>query len=164
MAERVEADPRIRPLKEADIESIIGIDALITGEEKSGFWRGMLMVYEPYAGEGLPQPGEGGRAHPTYLCDVAEIGGRVAGFILGDVQSWQFGIPRCGRIIAIGVHPGHRRSGIASQLAREMLETFRKMNLPVVQCLVRSQDPLGHFFRSLGFEASPWVTLEKQIR
>jgi len=173
MARKAEAETRIRPLREADIEAIIAIDAAVTGEEKSGFWRGLLMVYEPEAEADADasdaDASDAGaekvaRAHPTYLCEVAESGGRVVGFILGDVQSWQFGIPRCGRIIAIGVHPEHRRGGIASKLAREMLETFRKMNLPIVQCLVRAGDPLGEFFGSLGFESSPWITLEKQIR
>lgn len=166
MTERAETEARIRPLKESDIEAIIAIDAVITGEEKSGFWRGLLTLYEPAAepAEGEAAEEAAARPHPTYLCEVAEAGGRVAGFILGDVQSWQFGIPRCGRIIAIGVHPDLRRSGIASRLAREMLETFRKMNLPLVQCLVRAGDPLGDFFGSLGFESSPWITLEKQIR
>ena len=101
--------------------------------------------------------------HPTYLCDIAEVQGAVVGFILGDVQAWQFGIPRCGRIIAIGVHPDHRRGGVATQLARGLLETFKKMNLPVTQCLVRTGDPLGKFFQSLGFAPSPWETLEKEI-
>jgi ribosomal protein S18 acetylase RimI-like enzyme len=158
----------IRPLREADIESIIAIDARITGEEKSGFWRGMLMVYDPAARMQSSEQ-EGGQAdvkeatHPTYLCDVAESSGVVVGFILGDVQAWQFGIPRCGRIIAIGVHPDHRRSGVATKLARGLLETFKKMNLPVTQCLVRTGDPLGEFFRSLGFAPSPWETLERGV-
>ena len=79
------------------------------------------------------------------------------------IVPWQFGIHRCGRIIAIGVRPGHRRGGVASRLARELLEGFRKMNLPLVQCLVRKGDPLGAFFGSLGFETSPWETMEKRV-
>src|SRR5206468_12089730 len=99
---------RIRPLREADIEAIIGIDALISGEEKAGFWRGLLKLYEPVASAedaGAPE-------RITFLCLVAEEGSRVVGFVLGDVQAWQFGMPRCARIVAIGVHPEHRRAGI----------------------------------------------------
>ncbi len=154
----------IRPLRAGDIEAIISIDAEITGEGKPGFWRGLLTIYEPEdPDEGAAAPGGEPRGHPTYLCEVAEEGGEVIGFVLGDVQAWQFGIPRCGRIIAIGVRPSSRRAGVASRLARELLETFGKMNLPVVQCLVRSGDPLGAFFASMGFETSPWVTLEKRL-
>ena len=153
---------RIRPLREADIEAIIAIDAEITGEGKPGFWRGMLTLYEPATEDdsgAVPEP----RPHPTYLCEVAEKNGEVIGFVLGDVQAWQFGIHRCGRIISIGVRPSQRRGGVASLLAKELLEAFRKMNLPLVQCLVREGDPLGEFFGSMGFEGSPWATLEKRL-
>ncbi|HXI03144.1 MAG TPA: GNAT family N-acetyltransferase [Candidatus Saccharimonadales bacterium] len=159
-----DAEIRIRPLREADIESIIEIDAEITGEGKPGFWRGLLTLYEPgQEGENLHEDPATARSHPTWLCEVAEREGRVVGFVLGDIQAWQFGIPRCGRIIAIGVRPDHRRDGVASRLAREILEAFRKMNLPIVQCLVRTGDPLGEFFASLGFETSPWITMEKRL-
>jgi ribosomal protein S18 acetylase RimI-like enzyme len=160
---------RIRPMRESDVEAIIAIDSLITGEEKAGFWRGLLTLYQPL---GLPPEGDealAGRdaaprpAAPSYLCEVAESGRRVVGFILGDVQAWQFGVARCGRIVAIGVHPEFRRSGVASLLAREILEAFRKMNLSLVQCLVRPGDPLGEFFASLGFSPSTWLTLEKPL-
>jgi ribosomal protein S18 acetylase RimI-like enzyme len=168
-----ETKVRIRPLRAADVESIIAIDALVTGEEKAGFWRGMLTLYEaPPAdarrAEGAAEGVEGDLPSPSpsgtvYLCEVAESEGRVVGFVLGDVQSWQFGIPRCGRIIAIGVHPDFRRGGVASLLARETLESFRKMGLPLVQCLVRPGDPLEDFFSSLGFTPSRWITMEKRI-
>jgi ribosomal protein S18 acetylase RimI-like enzyme len=159
---------RIRPLREADVEAIIEIDARISGEEKAGFWRGLLTLYEPggpagEAEEDRPREPGPARPSPTYLCEVAESGGRVVGFILGDVQPWQFGMPRCGRIIAVGVRPEERGSGVGSRLAREILEAFRKMDLDLVQCLVRPGDPLGAFFASLGFAPSSWLTLEKPL-
>jgi len=153
---------RIRPLKEQDIESIIAIDAAVTGlggPERAGFWRGLLSFYPVEAGEpSLPQP---------HLCMVAELTAagqeRVAGFIIGDVQSWQFGLPRHGRIVTIGVHPEHRRRQVASQLVQALLETFRKMGLPSVQCLSRPGDPLGVFFRAAGFGGSSFEVLEKAL-
>jgi len=169
MTATAETPVRIRPMRESDVEAIIAIDSLITGEEKAGFWRGLLTLYEPFGeapqGEDLQPPRDAAPrpAAPSYLCEVAESGTRVVGFILGDVQAWQFGVARCGRIVAIGVHPEFRRSGIASLLAREILEAFRKMNLSLVQCLVRPGDPLGEFFASLGFAPSSWLTLEKPV-
>src|SRR5882672_6880278 len=160
MSGDAERQLRIRPLREADIEAIIGIDSLISGEEKAGFWRGLLKLYEP----GATTEGEEAPERITFLCLVAEAEPQVVGFVLGDVQAWQFGMPRCARIVAIGVHPDHRRAGVASLLTREILETFRKMHLPLVQCLVRPGDPLGDFFASLGFAPSTWLTLEKPLR
>jgi ribosomal protein S18 acetylase RimI-like enzyme len=94
---------------------------------------------------------------------VAVREGAVIGFMIGDVQSWQFGIPRCGRIVAVGIHPDHRRSGAGRQLANAFFEQFRRLRVPVVQCMVRPGDPLGEFFASVGFETGDWITLTRPL-
>ncbi len=156
------SDYRVRPLAERDIESIIEIDALVTGErgpDRAGFWRGLLSIHLPDAGDGEAPPPV---AHP--LCQVAEATSpgtpRVVGFVIGDVQSWQCGLPRHGRIVTIGVHPDHRRQGVARRLVESTLATFRKMGLPFVHCVVRPGDRLGEFFRAVGFGAPDLGILE----
>lgn len=158
---------RIRPMKEQDIEAIIAIDALVTGAggpDRAGFWRGLLSIYAAPVEDEAVRDGAPPQPH---LCDVAEekgpSGPSVVGFIIGDVQSWQFGIPRHGRIVTIGVHPEHRRHGVASLLARALLDTFRKMGLPSAQCLSRPGDALGDFFRSVGFAESAFRVLEMTL-
>jgi ribosomal protein S18 acetylase RimI-like enzyme len=157
---------RVRPLSEKDIEAIIAIDARLTGErgpDRAGFWRGLLSIQLPATVEGdAPPP-----AVPHHLCQVAETSGgspRVVGFIIGDVQSWQFGLPRHGRIVAIGVDPDHARSGVATLLAEALIGVLRKMGLPFVQCLVRPGDALEAFFASLGFEQPGFRILEKTLQ
>ncbi len=154
---------RVRPLREGDIESIIAIDALCTGTGgpgRAGFWRGLLSIHA--SGEEEPRAEA---PQPPCLCEVAERAGagRVAGFIIGDVQSWQFGIPRHGRIVAIGVHPDHRRHGVASLLAGALRKTFEKMGLPFALCLVTPGDPLADFFSSVGFRPSRSEILEMTL-
>ena len=146
----------VRAIEDEDIEEIIRIDRLLTGVEKSGHWRGRLRIYTSEEQDLIE------KLSPD-LCQVADVGGRVAGFIVGDVQSWQFGIPRCGRIIAIGVHPDHSRQRVGSRLLEALLGYFDKLELPAVQCLVKPGDPLETFFRSGGFEPTPWMTLEKRL-
>jgi ribosomal protein S18 acetylase RimI-like enzyme len=146
----------VRPIKDEDIEEIIRIDKHLTGVEKSGHWRGRLRVYTSEEQEMTE------KLCPD-LCQVAEVDGRVAGFIVGDVQSWQFGIPRCGRIVAIGIDPAHSRCGVGSRLLEALLAYFDKLELARVQCLVMPGDPLGAFFRSGGFETTPWITLEHPL-
>ncbi len=156
---------RVRPMSEKDIEAIIAIDARLTGErgpDRAGFWRGLLSIQIPMAGEGETPP----PAVLHHLCQVAETadaGGRVVGFIIGDVQSWQFGLPRHGRIVAIGVDPNHARNGVATLLAEALLSALRRMGLPFVQCLVRPGDSLGAFFASLGFAQPGFQILEKKL-
>jgi ribosomal protein S18 acetylase RimI-like enzyme len=146
----------VRPIRDEDIEEIIRIDRLLTGVEKSGHWRGRLRVYTTQAPDIVEQ------LSPD-LCQVAVSEGRVAGFIVGDVQSWQFGIPRCGRIVAIGVHPDHARRGVGSMLLDALVAYFDKLELPRVQCLVQPEDPLESFFRSARFEPTRWLTLERTL-
>ena len=156
---------RVRPMSEKDIEAIIAIDARLTGErgpERAGFWRGLLSIQLPGTPEGEAPP----PPVPHHLCQVAETAdakARVVGFIIGDVQAWQFGLPRHGRIVAIGVDPDHARSGVATRLAEALLGVLRKMDLPFVQCLVRPGDTLGAFFGSLGFEQPGYQILEKRL-
>jgi len=151
----------IRPVKESDIESIIALDGRLTGggQGRAGFWRGLLSLH--VAPEGEPP------ATPLFLCHVAEMAGgsesRLAGFIIGDVQSWQFGLPRHGRIVVLGVDPDLRRQGVATRLAGSLLGVFRKMDLPFVHCLVEPGDPLEEFFGSLGFRAPGFRILEKPL-
>ncbi len=161
---------RARPMREQDIEGIIALDARITGAsgpDRAGFWRGLLSLHTPQ--EMDEEEGRGARTPPApHLCHIVESlngegRGTLAGFIIGDVQSWQFGIPRHGRIVAIGVHPDHRRDRIGSQLVDALLATFRKMSLPFVHCLARPGDPLSDFFRSAGFSGSGFETLEKRL-
>ena len=161
---------KVRPMREADIESIIAIDALITGaggSDRAGFWRGLLSLHAPPPDD-PPDAGEGSPLPSLHLCHVAETSGpgqiRLVGFIIGDVQSWQFGLPRHGRVVTIGVHPEYRRLDVATQLVESLIETFRKMGLPFVHCLARPGEALGAFFESLGFRRPGFEILERSLR
>jgi len=146
----------VRAIRDEDIEDIIRIDKLLTGAEKSGHWRGRLRIYTSAEQDMIE------KLSPD-LCQVAVESGRTVGFIVGDVQSWQFGIPRCGRIVAIGVHPEYARHGVGGKLLDALLAYFDKLELPAVQCLVLPGDPLEAFFRSGDFQPTRWVTLEKRL-
>ena len=140
-------DLLVRPLRQGDVESIINIDARVTGEKRAGFWRGHLSAYlaagEPTAESLIPE-----------LCQVAERGGRVVGFVVGDVQPWQFGLPRSGRVVAVGVDPDSRRSGVGRAVVAGLLEQFGKMGLGAVRCVVSPGDELEAFFERCGFGPS----------
>lgn len=146
----------VRPARATDREAIIRIDELCTGARKEGWWRGLVVTYGSEEGE------EARTLHPE-MFQVAESDGKVVGFIVGDVQSWQFGIERAGRITAIGIDPENRLQGIASRLLRSLLDTFRRMNLGQVLCLTTPGDDLDAFFRSAGFEDSQYRALERRI-
>ena len=137
----------VRPVRDSDVESIVNIDARVTGERRAGWWRGHLAPYlaggDPTEGSLIPE-----------LCLVAERRGEIVGFVIGDVQSWQFGLPRSGRVVAIAVDARHQRSGAGRLLVGRLLEQFRKMELQAVRCVVRPGDELDAFFARCGFGRS----------
>lgn len=158
MPEAVAKELSVRAIRSGDVEAIVQIDAQISGEKKAGFWRGMLGAYLSDGSEKAP----GATDLAPDLCQVAELQGRVVGFMVGDIQSYQFGIPRCGRIVTIGVHPDFRRLDIGTRLIHAMFDVFAKFRVPVIQCLVRPQDPLHTFFRANGFEATEFFAMERR--
>ncbi len=149
------ADVEIREIREGDVEAVIAVDNKLGSFRRAGWWRGLLGLY---IGEAAPSD-----SLAPVFCQVAILEGKLIGFILGDIQAWQFGIPRCGRIVAIGVDPEHTRKGVASKLARSLLEVFSERNLPHVQCLARADDPMFAFFSSLGFQPSDQQVLERRL-
>ena len=151
-----DAKIEVRPLQEQDLEVVVQIARTVTGEENDGFWRGLLRAY-------LMGEGNLSEALSPSLCKVALEHGSVLAFMIGDVQSWQFGVPRCGRILAVGVNPQNRRSGLARALAEEFFEQFRRLRVPFVQCQVQPGDLLGDFFESVGFVKSDWITLTREL-
>src|SRR5947209_885189 len=80
----------IRPLDELDIEAIVRIDERIGGAYRPEFWEQRVMYY-------LRRDPESSR--------VAEIGGAVVGFMLGDVRAGEFGMDEpSGWIERFGIH------------------------------------------------------------
>ena len=67
---------RIRPLTELDIGSVVRIDEKLLGRYRPAVWEGRVGYY-------LRRDPEASR--------VAEVGGRVVGFMLGEVRGGEFG-------------------------------------------------------------------------
>ncbi|MDE3076930.1 MAG: GNAT family N-acetyltransferase [Chloroflexota bacterium] len=147
----------LRPIKETDIRSIVSIDARTSGERKPLYWRSKLSRY-------LGELGDGADAEGRFLGRVAEVDGKVVGFMIGEIRQWEFGQPACGWITAMGVDPNHRRLGIGRRLLAELLDYYRQENLPDVRTIVEWVDgDLLQFFHSMGFVRGPFVELQKPL-
>jgi ribosomal protein S18 acetylase RimI-like enzyme len=91
----------------------------------------------------------------------AQIGGRLAGFLFGEVRAFEFGSEPCGWVFAVGVDRLHARRGVASALLAEACDRFRAAGVPTVRTMVqRDAVPLLSFFRSRGFVGGRYVQLE----
>jgi ribosomal protein S18 acetylase RimI-like enzyme len=141
----------IRPVRQADLGEVIAIDATVTGLEKKSYWRSL---YERY--------GTGDVAGRQFL--VAEAGGRVVGFVIGEVRDWEFGSKPCGWVFAIDVHPEARQAGVGSRLLEAICAAFRRAGVRTVRTMLsRDNTLILSFFRSQGMMAGPFIPLEMEI-
>ncbi len=155
---------KIRSLNEDDLDAVVEIDRKILGKARRDYWRRKIGYADIY-----PRPAL-----------VAEIDGKVVGFILGSVSGWEFGVPdTVGWIDTIGVDPDYQGRGVGKTLFKSLIENFRhtgKEERPeakeskiegvnVVYTLVRWNDwSLLRFFEEMGFRKGDMVSLELRIR
>jgi ribosomal protein S18 acetylase RimI-like enzyme len=136
-----EAAIRFRPLDELDISDIVAIDERIGGHYRPEVWERQIGYYL--------------RRDPEASV-VAEVDGKVAGFMLGEVRSGEFGLEEpTGWIEVLGVDPAHRSKALGRGMAERMLAHFRSQGVRSVRTLVdEEREDLCRFFGSLGFKAS----------
>ena len=138
---------RIRPLDELDIGSIVRIDERITGIYRPDLW-------EQRAGYYL-------RRDPD-ASQVAEVDGRVVGFMLGDLRAGEFGLEEpSGWIERFGIDPDYRGRDLGKQLFTAILRHFRAHGATTVRTLVDRKDAgVAGFLEALGFTPSTLQALE----
>ena len=132
---------RIRTLDELDISDIVTIDEKISGRSRPEVWERQIGYYLR-------------RAPETSV--VAEVDGKVAGFMLGEVRSHEFGLEEpTGWIEVLGVDPDQRGKALGRRMAEAVLEYFRAQGAHRVRTLVdEERGDIRSFFSSLGFEPS----------
>jgi len=95
---------------------------------------------------------------------VAEVNGKVAGYMISTTLYAGFGMKKSAWIMAIGVHPDYMGQGIGLALARKICEIYKDRGVEHIYSSVRwdSTDVLS-FFKKLGFERSEFINLKKKI-
>jgi ribosomal protein S18 acetylase RimI-like enzyme len=141
----------VRPVRRADLDQVIDIDATVTGLEKRKYW---ASVYRRY--------GSGQQAERQFL--VALANGRVIGFVIGEIRDWEFGSPPCGWVFAIDVDPRARLGGVGTKLLQAISDHFRRAGVGKLRTLLALDNTLiMSFFRSQGMMAGPLISLEMDL-
>jgi ribosomal protein S18 acetylase RimI-like enzyme len=141
----------VRPVRRADLDQVIAIDAAATGIEKQNYWRS---IYRRY---GVA------RDHPRQFL-VAAAGGEVLGYVIGEVRDWEFGEPPCGWVFALHVDPRARLAGIGTRLLQALSATFRRAGVRKMRTLLSRENTLIlSFFRSQGMTAGSLIPLEMDL-
>jgi len=141
----------IRPLTIGDLDAIVEIDRRVLGMVRRDFWRNKIE---------LPN------SRYPLLGLVAELEGKVIGFIVGEVSGWEFGIPETvGWISTIGVDPDYQHKGVARKLGQAFIKNLKAIGVSVVYTLVNWSDwDLLKFFRAMGFtRGGEMINLELKI-
>jgi ribosomal protein S18 acetylase RimI-like enzyme len=143
-------DVKIRVMKPKDLPDIIGIDKKVLGRERREYWEGKL---------------ERSRRDSPITPLVAEVDGRVVGFIIGSASWYEYGVPEnIGWVDTIGVDPAFQRKGVAKALMDELVTNLKMIDVETVYTLVnwREGGLLG-FFDSMGFEKGDMINLKRRI-
>lgn len=152
-APKANAPPRqpvaIREAEPVDVDTVATLDARITGIAKPDYWR---RAYTRYG------------TRPTRYFLVAEVAGRVRGFVLGEERAWEFGSPPSGWVFAIGVDPEAREGGIGSRLFAAICARMKASGVKTVRTMLARDDSLNMaFFRSQGMRGGPFIQLEMPL-
>lgn len=95
---------------------------------------------------------------------VAELNGKVIGYMICIVISGGFGIKTGTWIANMGVNPKYMGQGIGEKLATRIFEFSRKNDIKDIYTSVRWDSPdLLSFFKTLGFDRSNFINLRKVL-
>ena len=146
----VQSNTRVRPLDELDIGSVVTIDERITGRYRPEFWEQRIGYY-------LRRDPESSR--------VAEVDGKVVGFMLGDVRAGEFGLEEpSGWIERFGIHPEFRGKDLGKLMFEALLAHFAQAGVASVRTLVDEKDAgVAGFLKAMGFAPSPLQALERPL-
>lgn len=104
------AQTHVRAMDEDDLNAVVEIDRKVLGTKRREFWKRKIEYTGIY-----PRP-----------AFVAEVEGKVVGFILGYVSGWEFGVPdTVGWIDTLGVDPDYQRQGIGTTLFNALIDSFK---------------------------------------
>src|SRR5690349_19992467 len=140
-------DVVIRPLEDVDIDAITRIDEKLTGTYRPDFWESRVAYY-------LRRDPESSR--------VAQVGGTVVGFMLGDLRGSEFGLEgTSGWIERFGVDPAQRGNGVGRKMFEALRAHFQAAGAHTLRTFV---DILlaenSSFLEAVGFTSGNLTALE----
>ena len=95
---------------------------------------------------------------------VAEVGGHVRGFILGQVAHVGEAATEAGQILIVGVNPDYQRRGIAIQLVNAICEKYRSRGIKTVRIGIDQRDKeLLSFVEHVGFSVGHLIDYSKTL-
>ncbi|MBI2319866.1 MAG: GNAT family N-acetyltransferase [Betaproteobacteria bacterium] len=141
--------PKMRVMKSSDLDAIVRIDEQTSRQNRREYYeRKLAALLDP--------------RHTINSSLVAEVDGKVVGFIMGDIYFGEFGIPETSATIdTLGVDPKIQHRGIASDLMDQFIMNMKAAGVNKIYTLVNWDDfALERFFSRHRFVPSKRINLE----
>ena len=141
----------VRNLRESDLNTIVGIDALSVGRRREQFLRKKLD--QAFTDTGIA------------VSLAAEVDDHVVGFLLAKVYYGEFGVVEPAAVLdVVGVHPDYRGRHVAAALLDQLRTNLLGLGIPRLQTEVRWDNPdLVTFFQHEGFTIAPRMCLDLDL-
>ncbi len=144
-------DVTVRNLRPEDLEALETLDAKVVGRRRDEFLK--LKLRQAFADSGIA------------VSLVAEVEGRVVGFLLARVYYGEFGVTeRVAVLDVLGVHPDARGRHVGAALVDQLRTNLLALGLRTLQTEVAWQDgDLMAFFRHEGFVPAQRLCLDLDL-
>lgn len=142
----------VRVMKPQDVDALVAIDEKITGAARPEYYRHKLEI------AGLQDA-------QINASLVAEVDGKVAGFLMGTLFFGEFGIPETSAVVdTLGVDPAFQDHGVGGALFEQFRANMRAAQVEKIYTVVDWTDfGLLKFFGNMGFGPSQRLSLECSV-
>jgi GNAT superfamily N-acetyltransferase len=171
MTSRVGGRIRVRPMVVGDINAVLAVDRAVRAAGKAITYANLTTEYILSMDRGVAH-----EESPTSYADsitgnvvalldfsfVAEVGGQVRGFILGQIAHLREAATEFGVIQMIGVHPDYQRRRIGISLLNALADKYRSRGIKTMRVGVDYRDKdLRSLIEHMGFGVGRLVVYSK---
>ena len=145
-------DISVRAVESSDLDAIIRIDEKLSGQTRKEYWHRRLDI---------------AALRPPWMSLVAELDGRLVGFLFGWVGESEFGISRpTGWVDLIGVDPPYRGRGVGQSMVDRFVQSGRELRAveTIATLIDLAQADVREFFVRLGFQHGPMIQMERSVQ
>lgn len=145
-------EAKIRPMERGDIDALLAVYSKIREEKIPGIKRSRLSYRGAMTFDEVASTNPGG---PLDLSCVAEIDGKVVGFIWGRLAFAGIPVDEVGIIHVLIVDPEYQKQGIATKLVDALAERCHARGVETVRAVIDERHwELQNYFQGLGFHRS----------
>jgi ribosomal protein S18 acetylase RimI-like enzyme len=150
-----EKEIKIRPMERSDIDALLAVYSRIREEKMPGTKRSRLSYRGAMTFDEVASTNPGG---PLDLSCVAEVDGKVVGFIWGRLAFAGIPVDEVGIIHLIIVDTDYQKQGIATKLVDALAKRCHSRGVETVRAVVDERHwELKDYFQKLGFHRSELV-------